>query len=97
MWQETLSLLQAAYEDLCKELEALDEAAWWLPTDFFGWTPWDEIAHLCQCPTLPADASLCISGPIRASAEAKRHIGLEACCYRDESLPAVGPALDSRP
>ena len=47
MWQETLLLLQAAYEDLCNELEGLDEAAWWLPTDFFGWTAWDEIAHLC--------------------------------------------------
>lgn len=47
MWQETLLLLQAAYEDLCNELEGLDEAAWGLPTDFFGWTAWDEIAHLC--------------------------------------------------
>ena len=34
MWQETLLLLQAAYEDLCNELEGLDEEAWWLPTDF---------------------------------------------------------------
>ncbi|MEY3476145.1 MAG: hypothetical protein RLY65_545 [Pseudomonadota bacterium] len=31
MWQETLLLLQAAYEDLCNELEGLDEEAWWLP------------------------------------------------------------------
>ncbi len=47
MWQETLLLLKSSAEALCTELEALDEEAWWLPTDFFGWTAWDEIAHLC--------------------------------------------------
>lgn len=32
-----------ALADLC---DTLTHAQWQTPTDFYGWTPWDEIAHL---------------------------------------------------
>lgn len=35
------------YRDLTSLASSLEPGQWRLRTDFFGWTPWDEIAHLC--------------------------------------------------
>lgn len=35
------------YNDLAALAEQLTPAQWRIDTAFFGWTPWDEIAHLC--------------------------------------------------
>ena len=39
--------LLAEYVELAGLCESLDAAAWQQATAFHGWTPWDEIAHLC--------------------------------------------------
>jgi uncharacterized protein (TIGR03084 family) len=39
--------LQAEYAALAALGASLSEAQWRLPTDFHGWTPWDQIAHIC--------------------------------------------------
>jgi uncharacterized protein (TIGR03084 family) len=38
--------LLAEYQDLFTLCQTLDEQQWQSPTRFYGWTPWDEIAHL---------------------------------------------------
>lgn len=38
--------LQAEYDELAGLVEGLSANEWELPTGFFHWTPWDEIAHL---------------------------------------------------
>lgn len=35
------------YRELAALAEQLTPEQWGTKTDFFGWTPWDEIAHLC--------------------------------------------------
>lgn len=39
--------LLAEYRDLAALCDALTPAQWSTPSAFYGWTPWDEIAHLC--------------------------------------------------
>lgn len=39
--------LRAEDDALAALCATLTPAQWRLRTDFFGWTPWDEIAHLC--------------------------------------------------
>jgi len=39
--------LRAEYHDLDALAGSLTSAQWQLRSDFYGWTPWDEIAHLC--------------------------------------------------
>jgi uncharacterized protein (TIGR03084 family) len=39
--------LLAEYRDLAALCETLTPAQWQQPGDFYGWTPWDEVAHLC--------------------------------------------------
>ena len=35
------------YRSLATLCETLTPEDWAQPTDFYGWTPWDEVAHLC--------------------------------------------------
>lgn len=39
--------LRAEYRDLADLARGLTPEQWQLRSAFFGWTPWDEIAHLC--------------------------------------------------
>jgi uncharacterized protein (TIGR03084 family) len=38
--------LLAEYDELASLVDGFDATQWALPTGFFHWTPWDEIAHL---------------------------------------------------
>lgn len=39
--------LRAEYDALAALCETLTPGQWQHPSRFYGWTPWDEIAHLC--------------------------------------------------
>lgn len=39
--------LLAEYHELDQLCQSLTLAQWQIRSDFYGWTPWDEIAHLC--------------------------------------------------
>jgi uncharacterized protein (TIGR03084 family) len=39
--------LLAEHRDLAALCDTLTPAQWSTPSAFYGWTPWDEIAHLC--------------------------------------------------
>jgi uncharacterized protein (TIGR03084 family) len=39
--------LRAEYAELAALCRTLTAEQWRTPTAFYGWTPWDEIAHLC--------------------------------------------------
>lgn len=39
--------LRAEYHELAALAGSLSDQQWQLRSDFYGWTPWDEIAHLC--------------------------------------------------
>lgn len=45
--QATCRDLLDEYQALANLCETLTPAQWKLRSTFFGWTPWDEIAHLC--------------------------------------------------
>ena len=47
MSSETADDLQAEYNDLAGLAASLTPAQWRMPTSFYEWTPWDEVAHLC--------------------------------------------------
>lgn len=44
---DAVAELRAEHEELAELARTLTPAQWRLPTKFYGWTPWDEIAHLC--------------------------------------------------
>ena len=43
----TSSDLRTEYRELAELARTLTPAQWQLRSEFYGWTPWDEIAHLC--------------------------------------------------
>lgn len=45
--KDTANDLRAEYRELAELCRTLAPAQWRLKSDFYGWTPWDEIAHLC--------------------------------------------------
>lgn len=45
--KSTCDDLRAEYRELADFCESLTPEQWRLRTDFYGWTPFDEIAHLC--------------------------------------------------
>ena len=45
--KQTSDDLRNEYRDLADLVRTLTPAQWRLRSDFYGWTPWDEIAHLC--------------------------------------------------
>jgi len=45
--KDTANDLRAEYRELADFCRTLAPAQWRLRSDFYGWTPWDEIAHLC--------------------------------------------------
>jgi uncharacterized protein (TIGR03084 family) len=45
--KELCADLLAEYEALAALADTMTPAQWRQPTAFYGWTPWDEIAHLC--------------------------------------------------
>ena len=44
--QQTCDELIGEYRALAGFCATLTPAQWRVVTDFYGWTPWDEIAHL---------------------------------------------------
>ena len=44
---DTCRDLHAEYRELATLCRELTPAQWQLRSTFFGWTPWDEVAHLC--------------------------------------------------
>ncbi|MFV0680184.1 TIGR03084 family metal-binding protein [Ottowia sp.] len=45
--QDTCRDLLDEYRDLADFCATLNPGDWRRETDFYGWTPWDEVAHLC--------------------------------------------------
>jgi uncharacterized protein (TIGR03084 family) len=45
--EPTCADLLAEYRELAALAESLTEEQWAARSEFYGWTPWDEIAHLC--------------------------------------------------
>ena len=45
--KETADDLRAEYQELVDLCRTLTPAQWRLRSEFYGWTPWDEVAHLC--------------------------------------------------
>src|SRR5690606_9789958 len=45
--EKTCNDLLDEYRSLAELCDTLEPDQWALRTDFYGWTPWDEIAHLC--------------------------------------------------
>lgn len=45
--QELCTDLLEEHYDLADLVAGMDPADWHVKTDFYGWTPWDEVAHLC--------------------------------------------------
>lgn len=45
--QDTCRDLLDEYRDLADLCATLSPEHWQRPTAFYGWTPWDEVAHLC--------------------------------------------------
>lgn len=45
--QATCADLLAEYQALAQLCATMAPADWQRKTDFYGWTPWDEVAHLC--------------------------------------------------
>lgn len=88
--------LLAEYDALADLAQGLDAAQWRAPTDFFGWTPWDEVAHLCLLDEVAlaaatdADAFAAQAAALRA----RRAQGLEISAIARADLGHLdGPAL----
>ena len=45
--KDTADDLRAEYRELAGLCRSLTPAQWRLKSDFYGWTPWDEVARLC--------------------------------------------------
>lgn len=45
--QTTCDDVLGEYRDLARVCATLSAADWQRRSDFYGWTPWDEVAHLC--------------------------------------------------
>src|SRR5439155_14149709 len=45
--KDTCRDLLAEYHELAALAESMSPAQWQQRSEFYGWTPWDEIAHLC--------------------------------------------------
>ncbi|SCK25889.1 TIGR03084 family protein [Variovorax sp. HW608] len=45
--KDTATDLRAEYRELADLCRTLTPAQWRLQSAFYGWTPWDEVAHLC--------------------------------------------------
>ena len=43
---DTAQDLRDEYRDLAALCATLEPEQWQMPSDFYGWTAWDEIAHL---------------------------------------------------
>jgi uncharacterized protein (TIGR03084 family) len=93
---ETALDLLAEYRDMAALADTLTSAQWSAPSPFYGWTPWDEIAHLCY---FDEAALQSVHHPERFAAEAK---ALSARIASGEEISAIqrqhyghldGPAL----
>lgn len=99
MNNDTAADLQAEYAALAQLAGTLSAAEWRLPSDFYGWTPWDEIAHLCYFDETGLLAAL------DADAFARDTAALQARLATGEEISAIargkyghldGPALLAR-
>jgi uncharacterized protein (TIGR03084 family) len=88
--------LLAEYRELAALCDTLTPAQWTAPSAFYGWTPWDEIAHLCF---FDETALLSVREPERFASEA---VTLNARVGGGEEFSAIqraafghldGPAL----
>lgn len=68
MENDTAPDLLAEYRDLAALCDTLTPARWNTPSAFYGWTPWDEIAHLCY---FDEAALQSVNDPERFAVEAK--------------------------
>src|SRR4030095_15547655 len=88
--------LLAEYRELAALCDTLKPAQWRAASAFYGWTPWDEIAHLCY---FDETALHSVREPERFASEA---VALNARIGRGEEFSAIqratfghldGPAL----
>ena len=66
--QETCRDLLDEYRELAALCATLSADDWRRPTAFYGWTPWDEIAHLCY---FDQTALQSVTDPARFRADAQ--------------------------
>jgi uncharacterized protein (TIGR03084 family) len=88
--------LLAEYDALASLLEGITPAQWRQPTAFFGWTPWDEVAHLCLLDgvALAAATDAAQFEQQAAALRARRAQGLEISAIARADLGHLdGPAL----
>lgn len=78
--------LRAEYAALAALSASLSAAQWRLPTAFHGWTPWDEIAHICLLDEVGVLAAT------DASAFAMRAAELRARRAAGEEISAIARA-----
>ena len=78
--------LLAEYTELATLCASLDSATWQQTTAFYGWTPWDEIAHLCY---FDETALVSTQDPARFAREA---LELRARGARGEETSAIARA-----
>lgn len=78
--------LLAEYVDLATLCEAFEPRTWRQTTAFYGWTPWDEVAHLCYF-----DAAALVSAH-DAPRFAREAAELSARLGRGEEISAIARA-----
>ncbi len=99
MRQDFCADLLAEYDALATLAEGLTPAQWRQPTAFFGWTPWDEVAHLCLLDVTALASAQGATDPREfeaqaASLRARRAQGLEISAIARADLGHLdGPAL----
>lgn len=97
--KDTSADLLAEYRELAELAQALTPEQWQASTAFHGWTPWDEIAHLCYFD------ETALQSATDPDAFARDAMALGASMARGEAISAVararygkldGPALAGR-
>ena len=94
--QEICFDLKAEYQELTVLAGSLSPQQWQLRSDFYGWTPWDEIAHLCYFDETAlqsvTDADRFTRGALALSSRIARDEEISAiarAAYRDLDGPAL--------
>jgi uncharacterized protein (TIGR03084 family) len=94
--KDTAADLRAEYRELADLCRTLSPAQWRLQSAFYGWAPWDEIAHLCYFDETALLAATDAEGFARdtASLNAVLETGKEiSAIARDKYGHLDGPAL----
>jgi uncharacterized protein (TIGR03084 family) len=84
------------YRELAALCDTLSDANWTLRTDFYGWTPWDEVAHLCYFDQTSLQAVTDPDAFLTGAQEMTRQVGAGkelSALAREAFVHLDGPAL----